>query len=286
MMTEPYTYVSNDLAEDYFVILRNIQKYGEPVAPRGLPTLELLSFTLELRDPTRALVRGTNRKIVVPLAAAEALQLVGGFSDPSAMMTISSHFGQFMDGGVFHAPYGPRIASQMQPAIAWLQRDKDTRKAWISVWDPMMDLMTHNTRDHPCTTAIQFMIRNDKLNAHVFMRANDAWRGFPYDVFQFTQLQQAVAACLRIELGTYYHHATSFHLYEDNIDAASDIISSSQPPILGVDAQDLMQWGSTQTRARDLFYGVKSETPDTYFHNDGEYLMYNALRKRGVEGAW
>jgi thymidylate synthase len=281
-------WISDDLAECYRDILVRIRDNGDKVAPRGLPTRELLSFTLQLRDPTRALVRGTNRKIHVGLASAEALQLVGGFSDPGAMMKVSPHFEQFMDGGVFHAPYGPRIASQMQPAIDWLMSDQDTRKAWIQVWDPVQDLLTHDTRDHPCTTAIQFMIRRDKLNAHVFMRANDAWRGFPYDVFQFCQLQLAVAATIGIEPGSYYHHATSLHLYEENVETVDVLKPSNQDPIpgLGFAEQIYGVWGFAQERARQLFYSQSIEVPDTYLHTSGELTMWNALRKCGISGSW
>jgi hypothetical protein len=233
-------------------------------------------------------VRGTERKIHVGLAAAEALQLVGGFSDPGALMQVSPHFSEFTDGGVFHAPYGPRIATQLQPAIDWLWRDKDTRKAWIQVWDPMTDLMTLDTRDHPCTTAIQFMIRDGRLNAHVFMRANDAWRGFPYDVFQFTQLQQAVATSLEVDVGTYYHHATSLHLYEENLERVDGLRSASQPPIHGVRATgytfNKLAWAPMQARARELFYGQVPDRPKSM--NPGEALMSHALRKAGVEGSW
>jgi thymidylate synthase len=280
-------FVSHDLAEDYYIILRKVMEEGLEVAPRGKNTKEVLAFTLELTDPTRALVRGTNRKLHVGLAAAEALQLVGGFSDPGAMLKVSKHFGQFMDGGVFHAPYGPRIAAQLPEALEWLVRDPDTRKAYVSVWEPTRDLWTLDTRDHPCTTHMQFMIRNDALDLHVGMRANDAWRGFPYDVFQFTQLQQAAASCLQVPVGTYYHHATSFHLYEENWDQVEGLQSSSQPPIEGVHLEYSAGWRTWQERARQLFYGsIDIENPDLDFSNDGELLMWNALRKAGIEGAW
>ncbi len=281
---------SNDLAEDYWMILRDVLNNGAAVAPRGKQTVELLSFTLELTDPTRALVRGTERKVHVGLAAAEALQLIGGFSDPAAMLKVSKHFELFMDGGVFHAPYGPRIATQLPEAIAWLRRDPDSRKAYVATWDPMIDLWDTDTRDHPCTTSIQFMIRDGALNAHVNMRANDAWRGFPYDVFQFCQLQLAVAACLGVPAGTYFHHATSFHLYEENWDDVSRLQSSSQIPIEGLTDNITFPyrtdfhftWRFFQERARQLFYGHI----DDFSLNDSEQLMTHALSAAGVEGSW
>jgi thymidylate synthase len=279
-------FVSSDLAEDYWIVLRKVMEEGQEVAPRGKPTREILAFTLELTDPTRALVRGTGRRVHVGLAAAEALQLVGGFSDPGALLKVSEHFGQFMDGGVFHAPYGPRIATQVPEALAWLGRDPDSRKAHVVAWDPLTDLWTHDTRDHPCTTHLQFMIRDGALNLHVGMRANDAWRGFPYDVFQFTQLQQAAASLLGVPLGTYYHHATSFHLYEENYEAVQDVESSSQEPVGGVATGcSPSTWAAVQVRARALFYGLPpADCADDL--GPGERLMWNALRKAGVEGAW
>ncbi len=280
--------VSNDLAEDYHLILRQVMEHGQTVAPRGKTTAEILSFTLELTDPTRALVRGTNRKIAVALAAAEALQLVGGFSDPGAMLKVSEHFDQFMDGGIFHAPYGPRIATQIPKAMDWLERDSASRKAHITVWNATQDLWCEETRDHPCTTHMQFMVRNDRLDLHVGMRANDAWRGFPYDVFQFCQLQLAVANALEYLPGTYYHHATSFHLYEENWGMVNDLTSSSQAPIEGVHNPIPLSWDNRwpyqQTRARNIFYGRYDAPEDTL--NAGELLMYNALRMREVEGNW
>lgn len=290
-------FVSNDLAEDYAFILERVLREGSEVAPRGKPTREILSFTLELTDPTRALVRGTERKVHVALAAAEALQLIGGFSDPAAMLAVSRHFELFMDGGVFHAPYGPRIATQLPEAIAWLRRDPDTRKAYVATWDPMVDLWDKETRDHPCTTSIQFMIRDGALNAHVNMRANDAWRGFPYDAFQFCQLQLAVAQCLGVPAGTYFHHATSFHLYEENYDGVDQLVSCSQTPIgplgedilfpspTGFNSLPLYDWGYMQKRARAVFYGDPSINPETQLC-DSERLFWRALRTAGVEGSW
>lgn len=280
-MSGLHHFVSKDLSADYATILKNVMAYGEEVAPRGLLTMELLSFTLELTDPTKALPRGTNRKIHMGLAAAEALQLVGGFSDPAAMLQISKHFNAFTDGGVFHAPYGPRIATQIPAAIDWLRHDVGTRKAYIAVWDPVQDLWCHDTRDHPCTTSLQFMIRRGCLDLHVNMRANDAWRGFPYDVFQFTQLQLAVAGLLGIPVGTYFHHATSFHLYSTNYGDVEALEVSSQGPVDGVYSRPFMSdWADVQARARALFYG--STTPDT----GGEEILFNAMRKAGIEGGW
>jgi len=205
-----------NMQDGYHTLLEWVLEVGEPVAPRGIPTREIVNASIELTDPTRALPvacgRGLNRRI----AAAEALQLVGGFSEPALL---PSSFDEFKNGGVFHGAYGPRTRMQLPAAIDRLYDDPSTRQAVVTVWDPLWDLQ-YGLKDYPCTVALQFLIRNDRLQLHTHMRSNDVWRGVAYDFFQFTQLQLAVAAVLDIDVGSYFHHATSFHLYESDAEAA------------------------------------------------------------------
>ena len=64
-----------------------------------------------------------------------------------------------------------------------------------------------------------------------YMRSNDLWMGFPYDVFQFTCLQTLLAMELDVELGTYTHVAGSLHLYER--DYAKGIANLNDDKIAG-----------------------------------------------------
>lgn len=279
------TLTVHDMRDGYLSAIAMVLSHGETVAPRGLETKEILGFHMELLDPTKALAVGVGRRLHAGVAAAEALQLVGGFSDPAAMLQISPHFEKFLDGGVLHAPYGPRILGQMPLAIERLKRDPSTRQAVVTMWDPVQDLLVEGSRDLPCTTHLQFMIRNGALDLHCSMRANDAWHGFPYDVFQFTFLQCTVAKFLRINIGTYYHSATSFHLYQPQYEAAEAldfemsagerIITGIEPPI-----QAKTPWSRVVADARGLFYGTYVPV------NDGEKYLSAALRKSGVTGSW
>jgi hypothetical protein len=96
-------------------------------------------------------------------------------------------------------------------------------------------------------------------------------------------LQQSVAACLRLDPGTYYHHATSFHLYEENLEDVERLVSCSQTPFTGVGVDyPGMPWAAYQLRARDVFYGGLERDQ----MSEGELRMWEALRKHGVEGSW
>lgn len=205
-----------DMQRGYHTILEWVLECGDLVAPRGLKTKEILNASIILTDPTRALPVYCGRKIDQQIARAEALQVIGGFSDPRLL---PDSFDAFKDGGIFHGAYGPRTRMQMPTILRRLEEDEDSRQAVVTVWDPLHDCQP-GLKDYPCTISLQFLIRKSKLQLHTHMRSNDAWRGLAYDIFQFTQLQLAVAAVLGYDTGPYFHHATSLHLYETDWEKA------------------------------------------------------------------
>jgi hypothetical protein len=64
------------------------------------------------------------------------------------------------------------------------------------------------------------MVRDGALELIVYMRSNDVWLGWPYDVVMFTVLHEALAVDLGLALGQYTHVAGSLHLYDRNSDKA------------------------------------------------------------------
>jgi thymidylate synthase len=85
-------------------------------------------------------------------------------------------------------------------------------------------LLDASVKDSPCALALQFFIRQDRLDAVGMMRSNDAIWGLPYDVFLFTMLQELLASQLGVSLGSYTHIAGSMHLYDRHCDLAQRII--------------------------------------------------------------
>jgi len=208
----------------YHDIVRMVLEDGDEVSPRGLTTYELLDFSLELTDPKYSLPVSVGRQLNTKIAVIEALQLMGGFLDPAAMLRASNAFRQFMDGGTFHGGYGQRTRGQMLAVIDKLKQDPHTRQGIVTLWDPVHDLFTPGMHDYPCTVALQFLIRKQGLVMMTHMRSNDVWRGLPYDLFVFTQLQQAVAAHLAVPVGSYFHHVSSLHMYETDAEAAKQML--------------------------------------------------------------
>lgn len=222
---EPYRYPSMRVA--YAHLANHVLSYGSTVSPRGQATRELLGATFAIEDATDCLATGTERKLNTKFAAADALQVIGGFSDHEWASRFNPRIAEYGE----HGAYGPRIAHQMDAALDRLRADRDSRRAVVAVWQYEKDLRyREDATDFPCTTQLQLMIRDGRLDAHVSMRANDLWWGTPYDVFTFSQLQCTAAALLGVEPGTYYHHATSLHLYEKDFDAAAGLRVNLDPP--------------------------------------------------------
>jgi thymidylate synthase len=101
---------------------------------------------------------------------------------------------------------------QLSYVIDELRRDKDSRRAVISIYDGKEN--SKYKYDTPCTQYILFTLRNNKLNMAVHMRSNDLWYGFCNDQYCFSKLQQMISFNLQAEIGTYYHFCNNLHLYE------------------------------------------------------------------------
>ena len=102
---------------------------------------------------------------------------------------------------------------QLDKVIQMLQDNPETRQATISIYDGKEIDSYRN--DTPCTYAVNFSRINGKLNMAVLMRSNDLWFGFCNDQYCFSKLQELVAERVGVEVGTYYHHATNLHVYNE-----------------------------------------------------------------------
>lgn len=210
----------------YLEIVGTLLSKGEEVPSRNGKTIEVRDMVIELADPFDAVPTGVRPGMNIAIGAVEALQLVGGFSDISLTCEIQPNFRNFLDGTKFYGAYGLRTRDQLPVIVDRLNGDLDTRQAIVTLWDPELDTKP-GKKDYPCTTAFSFLVRDGKLNMSTFMRSNDAWWGWPYDVWQFATLQMTIARVIGVDVGTYTHHAASFHLYEAHWDVARKMLQDA-----------------------------------------------------------
>lgn len=180
---------------------------------------EAINVVTEIQDPTRNFVTSPTRDLSMRYAVGELLWYLSGSNKLRDIAHYSGAWKKLSDDGeTVNSAYGHRIFSkfgfnQWKHVIGLLMEDPNSRQAVIHIKEPNAE----PTKDLPCTVCLQYFIRDGKLYATTYMRSNDIWLGFPYDVFTFTSLQIAMAFQLGVEIGTYTHIAGSLHLYERNV---------------------------------------------------------------------
>lgn len=212
----------DNLRDGYVRIVSAVAQLGETQAPRGMRTQALSNAHIQLTRPWDALPIGVGRGLHLPIAAVEAIQIIGAFQDPALMLRVSPRFAQFMDDGRFWGGYGERIGHQMLDVGRKLQQDPDTRQAVVTLWRPHSDNVP-GKHDYPCTLSLVFQMFKGRLELSVTMRSNDVWLGLAYDAFVFTQLQMTLARWLGVAPGAYHHHAVNLHLYERDLDSVKKL---------------------------------------------------------------
>jgi len=202
----------------------HILEHGQEIAPRGFKTKEILNFTVQINEPTRLPLVVPGRGLNDFIGAAEAVQLIGQFSDPDWMVSVVEAFDQFRDGNILWGAYGPRVYGMIDEIVKLLRDDPSSRQAVLSIFHAPTDL-GRGKKDTPCTLTLQFLLRDGYLHGRGSMRSNDVWLGLPYDLVQFISITGAIAAALDINVGTYTHTVGSMHVYERHYKVLEDLIS-------------------------------------------------------------
>src|SRR5262245_19637291 len=117
----------------YYDVVHHVLKNGQPRIARDRRTLDAGFTSILLDTPFDALPLGTGRHLNPAIAAAEALQLIGGFSNAGLMQRISVRFADFLDGDTFYGAYGSRIKTHVQNAVSKLRQDEGSRQAVVTL---------------------------------------------------------------------------------------------------------------------------------------------------------
>jgi thymidylate synthase len=129
---------------------------------------------------------------------------------------LNSNYGSYWFG-----PHGARFIHHI------LSRDPMSRRAVIPMYGADVDHMDPNAMDVPCTLAIEFRIRNDRLNMRAIMRSQDILWGMANDLPTFSFLHEIVAVLLGVPQGTLTVSVGSFHVYESRLDMFNNILSAN-----------------------------------------------------------
>lgn len=198
--------------------LIEILREGKEVRPRGMLTKEISPATMVV-DPRKTLLFSKERNLNFAFLFAENLWYLSGRSDTHFLSHYNSKIKSFSQDGLHDGAYGPKIVGQIRHVVDTLKSDPDSRQAIISIWREN----PRPSKDVPCTSLFQFMIRDSKLNMYVTMRSNDIIWGSNYDVPSFALIHLIIASCLDLQPGLLYHTANSLHLYDTHFDLAEKL---------------------------------------------------------------
>jgi thymidylate synthase len=230
-----------NFTDAYVELIKDV--YEEPeysASPRGMKVKERLGHSFRITNIRDRLPYVPHRKFSASYCIAELLWYVSANNSTEWISSYSSFWRNISDDGfTANSAYGSRIFvphdriassvdarwSQWNYVKEELEKDRDSRRAVIHIRSPIDSILA--TKDVPCTLALQFFIRDEKLHQVVTMRSSDVILGIAYDVPAFTFFQELLALELGVECGSYTHLSGSMHIYERHYEMARKIISDT-----------------------------------------------------------
>jgi hypothetical protein len=167
---------------------------------------------------------------------AEALWMLSGSNDLAWLAQFNKRVFEFSDDGkTWRGAYGHRWfnyfgVDQIKEVIMLLRHQPDTRRAVLSMWDPVYDL-GKPTKDVPCNTTIYFRVRADMLEMTVCCRSNDAiWGCHGSNAVHFSFLHELVARAAGLHQGRMIQFSNNYHIYERHWPLMANAASSPANP--------------------------------------------------------
>jgi thymidylate synthase len=112
---------------------------------------------------------------------------------------------------------------QIRGVIGKLREDAGTRRAATVIWAPEDAVRLSN--DIPCAFGTFYHLRDGSLITTTILRSNNAFRLFPYNVFEFGLVGEMIASELLVPVGSYVHFSASMHVYDRDRNNAEDAVN-------------------------------------------------------------
>lgn len=229
--------------EELIHLYRVLSAQGAWTSPRGEDCLELENFTYVCRPRVR-FNAFQGRALNVPYIKREMAWYINADPFDTSIAQHAAQWGKIVLNGKLNSNYGSYWFGQygVKFIVNTLKNDPWSRRAVIPMYGSDVDHMDPEAKDVPCTLAIEFRIRSNKLHMHAIMRSQDILWGMANDLPTFSFLQEIVAALLGIDMGNLTVTAGSFHVYKSRLRMFDSILASnkytpllSRPPVIQQD---------------------------------------------------
>lgn len=208
-----------DINEIYTYLLKYVNENGNEIQKDEKTKIkEIYNATIRIKNPNTSILSIKGRGYNPAFMVAEAIwNLCGDTSD--WLIKYNARYKEYFSDRKLEAGYGNRLfnydgVNQIEKVVKLLKQIPNTQQANAVIYNPKYDLS--NPKFVPCITMLKFRIREGKLFMTTYMRAQDLWKGLPYDIFLLISILNLVAKLLNIEVGEYIHYCDTLRIYEEN----------------------------------------------------------------------
>jgi thymidylate synthase len=224
-----FTSFEGSTADELWLNIASAFRTGGVEQPsRAGLTREILHATLTIRDPRQRWVVSRMPAINPGFALAEVIWILSGANDAAFLNAFNSQLPRYAGRcAKYHGAYGHRLRRAFgidQLARAWraLHASPESRQVVLQIWDTLSDFPRASGKpaspDVPCNVVSMLKVRQGALELTEVVRSNDVFRGLPYNIVQFTVLQEVLAGWLGLSVGAYHQVSDSLHVYESDLE--------------------------------------------------------------------
>ncbi len=189
-------------------------------------TSEISQAVLTLENPIQKWVSDRFKPMSIAFSLVEIVWICSGSNKRNIIDYWNPAYEKYAadaNSDIYHGAYGYRLKhynglNQLARAYNALKNCPENRQTVLLYWDPLQDMPLDSgksqSKDIPCNICSMIKIRNGRLEWTQVMRSNDVYRGLPYNLVQFTSLQEILSGWLNIDVGTYTHISDSLHIYD------------------------------------------------------------------------
>jgi len=190
--------------------------------PRKRISLELSNASVGIinynkKDYCRLVELLKGKHIVKFLEKEFEERFVKGGVNPGEAWKLGKGFCKPPDGNEFYYTYSERIWWQWALIIKVLHNNKNTRKAFMAVWNPKDIDFDGEKTSLPCTIGFHFFVNDGEVSMNHIMRSLNVWYNLCNDLYLDFLTLRYIANKTRMKMGTIGIYASSAHLFESDM---------------------------------------------------------------------
>jgi thymidylate synthase len=191
-------------------VLKQIMKSGDEIEDENEDVVkELLNVMITIKDPLNSTAPNGYFTIErLKRCENQFLDPENQFEGIAYGDRIRKHFGFKLGRDI----YGIKT-DQIESIITRLKRNRTTRRALLTVFDPSVD---HYQDKIPSMVMVDFKIRKNRLYCTAVWRSNDVYGSWIQNFFALRGLLKHISQCLNMNMGPITVHLVSAYIYKRN----------------------------------------------------------------------